>query len=122
MKKLIQSRKSVVLGVIALAILSAGIPLLTACNPATLFAPACETNNTATTSFQNKSTTSSTYNVVLDGSTIVSYLAAGATSASSTVAAGSHTIQFKLLNGNAACSPAYPSLAQCSSYSYSCAI
>lgn len=81
----------------------------------------CEVNNTAKVRFQNKTGTSLTYEVVWDGSTLTT-LAPGSTSEYYTVAAGSHTLHFKIANsgGQEACTQSAPVLAQCSSMEYWC--
>jgi hypothetical protein len=81
----------------------------------------CAANNTADVQFQNKSASNQSYDVVWDGSRIVSNLAPGASSQTSSVSATSHTLEFKIAGTNtAACSTAYPSLSQCTSHVYSC--
>ena len=82
---------------------------------------ACETNNTAQVKFQNKSNTNKTYDIIWDGSK-VGTVAPGATSSTSTVAAGvQHTLVFKITNTNTeACTPSTPTPAKCTSQTYSC--
>jgi hypothetical protein len=83
--------------------------------------PACQTNNTATVSFSNKSNSHSTYTVVWDGVALAS-VAPGQSSVSCTESAGvAHTLQFKFSNSNAAaCNVSAPTLAQCTSQGFSC--
>ncbi len=99
-----------------------------ACNKATTpTAPttppvaACQSNNTATVSFENKSNTNSTYTIVWDGSTRTT-IAPGQTSSTYTEAAGvQHSLQFKFTNSNnPACTTSSPTLAQCSVHVYNC--
>lgn len=79
----------------------------------------CVVNNTAEVQFSNRSS-SSTYTVVWDGS-VWTTLAPGVTSSTYTVAAGSHTLEFRYSNSNtAACTASTPVLAQCSSMVYWC--
>jgi hypothetical protein len=84
-------------------------------------ASACQTNNTATVTFENRSASGLTYSVVWDGSTWTT-LAPSVKSAEYTVAAGvQHTLTFKIANSNElACSTSTPTLAQCSSANYWC--
>jgi hypothetical protein len=79
----------------------------------------CVVNNTAIVQFSNRST-GSTYSIVWDGS-VMTTLAPGVNSQTYTVAAGAHTLEFKLSNGStSACTPSTPVLAQCSSMVYWC--
>jgi len=80
----------------------------------------CEANNTAKVRFMNKTGTSQTYSVLWDGS-VITTLGPGATSEYYTVAAGTHTLHFKIANSTAeACTPSTPNLAVCSSMDYWC--
>lgn len=80
----------------------------------------CEANNTAQVRFQNKTGTSQTYSVLWDGS-VITTLGPGATSDYYTVAAGEHTLHFKIANtGNEACTQSTPNLAVCSTMEYWC--
>lgn len=81
----------------------------------------CEANNTAKVRFQNKTGSSLTYEVVWDGSTITT-LGPGTTSEYYTVAAGYHTLHFKIANsgGQEACTISTPNLAVCASQEYWC--
>jgi len=82
--------------------------------------PACQTNNTADVTFQNKSGHNYTYDVIWDGSTLTT-LAPGATSKAYTQAAGAHTLHFMISNTRLqACTQSSPVLAQCQSYTYWC--
>lgn len=82
--------------------------------------PPCVVNRTATVTFENRSTTSKTYDVIWDGSRIAT-LAPGQESNSITVSAGSHTLLFKIANSSSnACSQASPNLAQCDSRVFYC--
>jgi hypothetical protein len=82
--------------------------------------PACQTNNTADITFQNKSGHSYTYDVIWDGS-LLTTLGPGATSKVYTEAAGSHTLHFMISNSRSqACTESSPVLAQCQSYTYWC--
>lgn len=90
--------------------------------PSTPSTPACQTNNTATIAFENRSTTGLTYNVVWDGSTITS-LTPGSKSQYYPVTAGvTHSLTFQKSNGAAACTTSSPNLAQCYSYTYYCSV
>jgi len=82
---------------------------------------ACETNNTAEVKFQNKSNSNKTYDIIWDGSKTTT-VAPGATSSTSTVAAGvQHTLVFKITNTSTdACTPSTPTPAKCTSHTYSC--
>jgi hypothetical protein len=83
--------------------------------------PACQKNNTATITFENRSTSNATYTVLWDGSTWTT-LAPTVKSQEYTVAASiQHTLVFRVSNtGSNACTPSTPTLAQCSSSSYWC--
>jgi hypothetical protein len=83
-------------------------------------APACQTNVTASVSFENREA-SSALAVVWDGSTIAT-LGAGQTSQKFTVAAIiPHSLTFKFANSNVvACSTSTPTLAVCSNLVYWC--
>lgn len=79
----------------------------------------CVINNTAEVKFSNRSS-SSTYTVIWDGS-IITTVAAGATSDVFTVAAGQHTLEFRYSNSStSSCTPSTPNVAQCSSMVYWC--
>ena len=81
----------------------------------------CETNNTALIRFGNNSNTNSTYNVIWDGSNLVT-ITPGTESQQFTVAAGvQHTLVFRITNtNNNACSPSTPTLSQCAARIFSC--
>ncbi len=80
----------------------------------------CEANKTAQVRFMNKSGTSQAYSVVWDGS-VITTLGAGATSDYYTVAAGQHTLVFKIANsGTEACNQSTPVLVACSAMEYWC--
>jgi hypothetical protein len=111
-----------------------GILVIAACGKETPVAPtpppapapapviaACQSNNTATVSFENTSR-STTHTVKWDGF-VVATLAPGETSESRTVAAGvSHTYAAYIANTSAlACAVGQPVPATCSSTRYGCA-
>ncbi len=115
-------------GILASALAVAFLLISSACGstnssstPTAPSAPACQVNNTATVSFENRSTSNTTYSVVWDGSTKTT-LAPSVKSDAYTVAAGvQHTLVFRIANSaNNACSPSTPTLAQCSSQTYWC--
>src|SRR5437870_12256333 len=82
--------------------------------------PTCQTNNTATVHFDNRSTSNTTYDVIWDGSRRTS-VGAGSSTQTYTEAAGTHTLTFKLTNTTLlACTTSPPVLAQCSSGVYWC--
>lgn len=83
--------------------------------------PSCQANNTASVTFENRSNSNRTYDVVWDGSRIMT-LAPTQKSNSITVAASvNHTLAFMITNTNtSACTPSTPTLAQCSSMNYWC--
>ncbi len=83
--------------------------------------PACQTNNTATAYFQNRSSSNLTYDIIWDGTRLAS-VSPGQDSAVFTFAAGvPHSLAFRLTNTSSnACSPSTPTLAQCSNMFYSC--
>ena len=83
---------------------------------------ACETNNTAQITFENRYTSQS-IDVVWDGSKLsLSPLGPGQKSAEVTVSAGvSHTLLFRVAGtSTVACSQSSPNLSQCSTYNYWC--
>jgi hypothetical protein len=82
--------------------------------------PECEKYHTAEITFENKSTTNTTYDVIWDGSKLTT-IAPGTKSQAYTVAAGTHTLLFRITNTYwTACTQSSPVLAQCYTYSYSC--
>ncbi len=89
--------------------------------PTTPSVPACQLNNTATVTFENRSSSNTTYSLIWDGSTLTT-LAPSVKSESYTVAAGvQHTMVFRIANSsNNACTPSTPTLAQCTSSTYWC--
>lgn len=109
-----------------IALLSASLPLVTACNPfskaTTTITPACQTNNTADVRFYGGSATGLTNTVVWDGS-VVATVAPGQYSSYTAQNAGPHVLFFRnAATGAQVCSTAYPNLAQCSSHTYYCSI
>ncbi len=104
----------------ALALSIACVNSPTTSTPTTTIA-ACQLNNSAKVSFENKSTTNKTYDVVWDGSHITT-LAPTEQSSNYTVEAGvTHTLQFKFTNsGQAACTIAHPIPVVCTSTNWSC--
>lgn len=82
--------------------------------------PACQTNNTATVTFENRFTTG-TFDVIWDGAKLLT-LSAGMKSQAITVAAGvGHSLVFQWTNTNTwACVPGTPVPGQCSSHVYYC--
>ncbi len=82
---------------------------------------ACELNNTAKISFENRSTSNRTYDVIWDGSKRT-ILGPGERSDQYTEQAGvTHSLQFKFTNsGQAACSLSHPILVVCTSSTYWC--
>jgi len=80
----------------------------------------CVKYNTATIQFENRSVTNRTYDVVWDGVHIAT-IGPWEKTQVFTVAAGEHTMTFKVSNsGKLACTTAYPVLQQCGVYSYFC--
>ena len=114
--------KKILLAGVVLMALGAASCNSTSSSPSAPSVPACQTNNTATVTFSNRSVSGRAYDVSLDGISVVKSLLVGQDSAPQTVAAGStHTIQFKFSDtGASACNPATPSYAQCSSNGISC--
>lgn len=97
-------------------------PITTTPTTTTPVVPDCEKNNTATVRFRNDSGTSKSYDVIWDGSRIVSDLAPGQTIQTFTQSAGPHTLLFRVAGTQtAACSQSSPNLAQCSGWTYFCA-
>jgi hypothetical protein len=93
----------------------------TAATPTAPTVPACQTNNTARVTFENRSATGKTYAVLWDGSTMET-LAAGARGSEHTVTAGiPHTLVFMVANSNRnACTASWPNPSQCSSHTDWC--
>ncbi len=83
--------------------------------------PACQTNNTATVSFENRSA-GTTHTIVWDGSTVMTLGPGGKSGSPMVVAAGvTHTLSFRIANSsNLACTTSYPTLAQCTGQTYWC--
>ena len=83
--------------------------------------PACQVNNTAQVTFENRSNSNTTYTVLWDGSTLTT-VSPGQKTSEYTVAAGvQHTLTFRVANSNQnACTPSTPTLAQCSTHNYWC--
>ena len=82
--------------------------------------PACEQNNTASISFENRSVTNSTYDIIWDGARIAT-IGPWETTQKFTVSAGQHTLDFKITNGSGtACSTSWPVLSRCEAYSWFC--
>ncbi len=80
----------------------------------------CETNNTATVKFENRSNTNTTYDIIWDGSKVATVVP-GSTSEAFTVSAVQHTMLFKVTNTNTvACNESTPTPAQCSEHIYWC--
>jgi hypothetical protein len=106
----------------------AGLAILlavTACggkSPAAPTVPACQQNNTAELTFGNRSTSNTTYDVMLNGSRVTT-VAPGNNSSPYTLAAGTaHSVSFRITNTTiAACNTASPNLAQCTSQTLTCA-
>jgi hypothetical protein len=117
MRRLLPAAFAAVLA--ALGALACGGPD-TAPTPAAPPVAACQTNVTASVSFQNRET-SSALAVVWDGA-IIATLGAGQTSQSFSVAAIiPHSLSYKFANTNVlACSTGTPTLAVCSNNSYWC--
>lgn len=109
--------------VMTMVLLSASLPLVTACNPfskSTTTTPACQSNNTADVRFYGGSLTGLTNTVVWDGVNVAT-VAPGQYSAYTAQAAGYHTLVFKnAANGAQVCTTAVLNLAQCSSHTYYC--
>ena len=82
--------------------------------------PQCEKNHTARVKFQNNSTNNKTYNIVWDG-LVIETLYPFTESDYYTVAAGSHSLTFKISNnGTAACNPSNPVLVECQDRVFGC--
>jgi len=82
--------------------------------------PACETNHTATVTFENRSTTNTTYDVVLDGIHVAT-IGPGEHTSETVTAVVQHTFTFMITNSNnVACTPATTSFVQCSIQLYYC--
>jgi hypothetical protein len=83
--------------------------------------PACQTNNTATVAFGNRTTSNLTFDVVWDGVRIGT-IAPTLTSPSQTAAAGvPHVLRFQVTNTTLlACNQSTPTLAQCSTQTLTC--
>ena len=95
-------------------------PTSTAINFPPVTVSACQANNTALVSFQNRSTTV-TLDVIWDGAKTFT-LTPNQTSAGSTVAAGvQHTLRFQVTNTLVVfCAQGTPTLARCESQTYVC--
>lgn len=109
-----------------IVLLSASLPLMTACNPfskttTAAAVPACQTNNTADVRFYGGSLTGLTNTIVWDGS-VVATVAPGQYSSYTAQTAGvTHTLTIKnAATGAAVCATSYPNLAQCTSHTFYC--
>jgi hypothetical protein len=82
---------------------------------------ACLVDNTAKITFENRSTSNKTYDIVWDGSRIAT-LSPTQKSDTYTEAAGvTHSLQFKVTNSSqVACSTSHPVLVVCSAQNYWC--
>lgn len=88
--------------------------------PAPPTIPDCERYSTAAVVFQNRSNTGLTYDVVVDGTKLLT-LAPNTSSNIVTLASGQHTILFKVTNTNLiACQGFTVNLAMCSEWTYWC--
>ena len=82
--------------------------------------PACEQNNTATVSFENRSVTNRSYDIVWDGVHIAT-IGPWEKTKVFTVSTGKHKLDFKVSNsGDKACSTSWPVLSRCEAYSWFC--
>ncbi len=82
--------------------------------------PACQTNNTGTITFGNRSATNTTFDVIWDNARIATVLP-GQNSQGFTVAAGQHNAAFLIANTDTlACVPGTPVIAQCQSSALTC--
>lgn len=104
-----------------------GIVLVSACGSdsapvaPTPVVEACQSNNTGTVYFQNRSTSNLTYDIVWDGSRLTT-VAPGSDSQVYTFAANiQHTLRFQFTNTTLlACNASTPVLARCAATFYSC--
>ena len=82
---------------------------------------ACEANQTASVRFTNLSSTSSTHDVIWDGSKIATVIPGDTTEYFTVTANIEHTLQFKFTNSSdPACNESKPIIAQCSFQTYWC--
>lgn len=82
--------------------------------------PECQRNSTATVYFINSSNTSTTYDVIWDGSKWAT-VAPGNRTQTFTFGSGQHTLLFRVTNTtNTACAQSTPNLGTCGNYWYSC--
>jgi len=92
---------------------------LSSCEDDCLLCTPCESNKTAEVTFSNFSSTK-TYRVLWNN-TSVAVLGPGQSTEPRTYSARTHEYAFIDENsGDNACNPAFPSLAQCQSYQFSC--
>lgn len=109
--------------VLTIALLCASLPLVTACNPfgkttTAAAVPACQTNNTASTRFQNTKATA--INFFVDGS-LVTTVQPYSYSSYFNVTAGNRYVQMIYTPSNAtACTAMFVTYAQCTSYTTWC--
>lgn len=83
--------------------------------------PACQSQNTATVSFQNRSTTNLTYDIVWDGSKLTTVAPARDSQVYTFAANITHTLRFQYTNTTLlACSASTPVLVTCANAFYSC--
>jgi hypothetical protein len=83
--------------------------------------PTCQSQNTALVQFRNRSTANLTYDIIWDGSRLVT-VGPGQDSQKYTYAANvTHTLRFQFTNTNVlACNASAPVLTTCSDVFYSC--
>jgi len=92
----------------------------TSSTPTTTLA-ACQLDNSAKVTFENRSTTNRTYDVVWDGSKRATVAPTQKSSAFTEQAGVTHSLQFKFTNtGQAACTLSHPILVVCTTVNYSC--
>jgi hypothetical protein len=106
---------------VAALFLTAGCGSSSPVAPTTPPVPACQTNNTATVYFQNRSASNLTYDVLWDGSRLTT-IAPGKDSQVYTFAANvTHSLRFQFTNTSLlACAASTPILTTCGQANYGC--
>lgn len=80
----------------------------------------CDTNHTAVVVFENRSASGKTYDILWNGVKVAT-LKPGEKTRAEAYSTGSHTYVFKKSGTTTSvCTPGYPNLAQCSSYTFWC--
>lgn len=108
--------------VAAIAVSACGSsPAPVAPTPVVPVVPACQSQNTATVYFQNRSTANLTYDIIWDGSKLTTVTPAKDSIVYTFAANVQHSLRFQYTNTSTlACSASTPVLTTCGSFFYGC--